>query len=607
MRIRRLIPIAITVGAILGGWYAGLQPAAARDKGKSQAEVIRQKARYYYLEGGRHSARGENAEALEYYRHAHEIDPSYPEASFSYGQQRLGLNWDTLQSPAELGRSFSLMRPYVEAYPKDYEESTFYAYVGSKIDSLDEAARVLERTVRLLPERTNTLLSLSDLYLYMGKDSAAYSAMDRYQIIEGTSPQLSLKKISYMLSRNDTTGALRETTELVNANPHEASFQLLKANLFNLMEEKDSVLAYYTRAEQTAPGSGRVKMALANFYREQGDTTRYDEKIYEALLADDYELEDKVALLAQYLQKLIYDKSDTSRGDYLFKVLEQQYPHEPDVLDLESRYTAAKGNFNDAIEKVSYAIDLRHNDENLWIQKIQYQISADKKKEAVETYEEALTAFEPTGHLHLVGATAAQIGEQYDKAIEIYGRLMKLIVPKIEPDSVLDLKILPASLPLAAYEQLSDLFVSVGDCLYNSKKVNRAFIAYDNALELNPDNAMGLNNYAYFLSENEGDLKKAEEMSRRSLDGENAKNPTFLDTYAWILHKLNRDAEAETFQRDAISEAGGDAATGEELWDHFGDILMANGKTEEAIEAWTKAAALAQDPTEIQKKINNAK
>ncbi len=63
---------------------------------------------------------------------------------------------------------------------------------------------------------------------------------------------------------------------------------------------------------------------------------------------------------------------------------------------------------------------------------------------------------------------------------------------------------------------------------------------------------MYLNNLAYALSNAEdGDLKEAEEMSKRAVeyDGENA---NYLDTYAWILYKLKRYKEAKVYIERAV-------------------------------------------------------
>ena len=57
---------------------------------------------------------------------------------------------------------------------------------------------------------------------------------------------------------------------------------------------------------------------------------------------------------------------------------------------------------------------------------------------------------------------------------------------------------------------------------------------YDRVLEVDPYNAVILNNYAYHLATNHGDLDKAEQMSSlamRAVPG----SSTFMDTYGWIL------------------------------------------------------------------------
>ena len=66
-------------------------------------------------------------------------------------------------------------------------------------------------------------------------------------------------------------------------------------------------------------------------------------------------------------------------------------------------------------------------------------------------------------------------------------------------------------------------------------KKKELYAMYERILELDPSNLMILNNYAYYLVINGGDLKKAERMSERTIR-ENPNNPVFLDTYGWIMH-----------------------------------------------------------------------
>ncbi len=570
-------------------------------------DAIRQKARYYYLEGLRHQVEGRQAEAYEYFKHAHRIDPSYPEAGSAYGTQRLAAQLDTMQSHTELRRSLEFMKPFVDKYPEDYNEALYYAYVAARLDSTSEAIRIFDRTYALHPEQTQILVHLADTYMSRGDFDKALESLDNYEEIEGKSPQLTMKKIQFRLSRRDTVGALAETTSLVEYNPSEPAYRILKGNMFELMDVKDSTLKYYKDAERLNPDYGAAKLALADFYRQQGDSVAYDEKTYEALLSEDFALEQKIALLADYLQILLNDKQNTARGDSLFNVLRRQYPHEPGVLDLAARYSGAKGNYKEACDEISYAIDLSPTEEKYRGQLMTYLIADDRPKEAMSAYKEALKQITPSVNIKLMYASAAQMAEEYEDAIAAYRDIISTMAPGMPVDRKLSVKDVPSYISYEDLQRMSQVFTSIGDAFYGEKKLPEAFMSYDNALLLFPDNSMALNNYAYFLVENGGDLERAAQMSEKSLEGEDSENPTFLDTYAWILFKKGDIEEARKYQSKAIeiSESEGDASA--ELYDHYGDILLAGGDKEEAVSSWKKALEHGPDDAEaIKEKIKNA-
>ena len=75
--------------------------------------------------------------------------------------------------------------------------------------------------------------------------------------------------------------------------------------------------------------------------------------------------------------------------------------------------------------------------------------------------------------------------------------------------------------------------------------------AYQIVLKVDPHNALMLNNYAYGLALNGGDLKQAEKMSQMTLRQE-PDNPVYLDTYAWILHLQGQDSLAAFYMRKAM-------------------------------------------------------
>ena len=592
MKLRNLILPAIALLAVVGATASSPSPQ-------------RMKARYYYLEGARRQAMGDMPSAYELYKKAYLTDSLYEEAASAYGMNRLVVQTDSMQSKKELRRSLALMRPYVDAYPADMFESKSYAYVASRLDTLSEAIRVYERLDSLKPSDTMTLIQLADAYMMAHKEDKALDALERFERSEGKSPQLSLKKMSFMLAKGDTLDAVKEADALIATNPKEPAYRILKGNLFEVIGDNDSVFACYTQAENLNPDNGSAKIALATYYKAVGDSVGYDKKVYEALLSEDFEMEEKLSLLSEYLQTLLDDSSDTSRGDHLFEVLMEQYPHQAQVLDLAARYSGAKGEFANAEEQIGYAIDLNPNRPEYWAQLMRYQIAGDRPKEAMKTFERAGEHIPVSDTLRMMYATAAAQAKDYAAAENIYGEMIHAVVPGLPlTEEIADKNVLN-TLDFEAVTTLSNLYNMLGDMYYASGDLDKTYKAYDNSLFFYAMNPMTLNNYAYFLSENGGDLDRALEMSRKALD-QSMDNETYLDTYAWILFKKKDYKEALEYQQKAIEMAAehGDRESAE-LYDHLGDILFMNHQPEEALANWKKALKLDPENALIKKKVQH--
>jgi tetratricopeptide (TPR) repeat protein len=560
------------------------------------------KARYYYMEGVRLQNEGKNDEAYEMYKHSYLADPGYVEAASAYGSERMMLNVDTFQTKEEMVSSLKLMRPFIDAYPEDYDETQYYAYVAARLDHLDEAIELYKRTDSLFPNKTDNLLSLAEAYMANSNKDAALKTLNKYELIEGKSPQLTTRKISYNLAYRDTIGALNEANALLQSNPSEAYYYVIKGSVFDYAEKADSALYYYTKGEEVNPLSGTAKLALANYYKSHNDSVGYDKKIYEALLLEDFDMDQKTSLLATYLQNLIIDQSDTTRGDYLFNVLSNQYSHEPGVLDLSARYSAAKGNLSKAEEQISYAIDLEPENETFWTQLMTYQVAADKYPDAIATYNRAAEYIEPSENMSTMLASAYALNKEYDKAINIYSDKINQIIPSINvADSITDTSV-RNTLDYDNAVKISTLFNLIGDTYYMTKDLPNTYRAYENALFFFPLNSMALNNYAYFLIENGGDIDKAEKMSKESISS-SPDNYTFLDTYAWIMFKKGDYQNAKIYQSSAIEKAEANDDVSADLYYHYGDILFMTGEPDKALEYWEKALKLEPDNELLAKKV----
>ena len=99
-------------------------------------------------------------------------------------------------------------------------------------------------------------------------------------------------------------------------------------------------------------------------------------------------------------------------------------------------------------------------------------------------------------------------------------------------------------------------------------KPKELYALYERVLELDPYNLLILNNYAYHLATHGGDLTKAEKMSAITIR-EQPSNPTFLDTYGWILHLQGQDQLALFYLNKALWNIGDDEKMRGEVQKHI--------------------------------------
>ena len=125
--------------------------------------------------------------------------------------------------------------------------------------------------------------------------------------------------------------------------------------------------------------------------------------------------------------------------------------------------------------------------------------------------------------------------------------------------------------------RIAEALAIKGDVQYQElgdKKL--AYATYEETLTVDPDRTSVLNNYAYYLSLERKQLRKALKMSRRTVELE-PDNATYLDTYGWILYLLHRPKDAKPYFKHAMLYGGKDSAV---VLEHYSIVLDALGETD---------------------------
>ncbi|MBO4263835.1 MAG: tetratricopeptide repeat protein [Bacteroidales bacterium] len=114
----------------------------------------------------------------------------------------------------------------------------------------------------------------------------------------------------------------------------------------------------------------------------------------------------------------------------------------------------------------------------------------------------------------------------------------------------------------------------IGDCYHEMGNRRKSYAAYKQALKIDARYSPVLNNYAYFLCLEKRSLKKAEAMSRLTIE-DHPDNATYLDTYGWILFRQGRAKEAKPYFKHAMVYGGKENAV---VLSHYAAVLEALGE-----------------------------
>jgi tetratricopeptide (TPR) repeat protein len=131
------------------------------------------------------------------------------------------------------------------------------------------------------------------------------------------------------------------------------------------------------------------------------------------------------------------------------------------------------------------------------------------------------------------------------------------------------------------------------------KKLDESDSLYEEALRIQPENHLILNNYGYSLAERNIQLDRALEMAKKAVEAQ-PENASYLDTIGWIYFRLGKYREAESFVKKAVARGDVSAV----VYEHLGDIYYKLNDTEHAIEQWNAALKLDASNAELKGKIS---
>lgn len=530
---------------------------------------------YFFLEGVRQQEMGNLTAAFDLLRHARDLNPNAPEVYYLLAPYYVDLKDDT-RSRAYYERAATL-----DPENSSYIEKLGQLYVSQK--DYPNAINAYEKLYALNKARVDVLQILYQLYGSQKEFQQMINVLNRIEVLEGSSEQISLSKMQIYEQMGEKRKEYDELKSLVDSHPLDLNYKVMFGNWLLQNGKKKEAVKLYRNVLKEEPTNALAKLSLLDYYRTIGDQATVDVITQELLQSPKTEKETKIALLRQVISSNQQaNVSDSAEVMKLFSQALSVPQTDADILMMKAAYMSLKKMPKAEINRVyEQAIDVEPDNSRARIALIQNIWDTGDYDKVIAICRPA-QEYNPEEMVFYYFQGMAQYQKhENDAALQTFRKGVSQIKADSNPDVV------------------SDFYALMGEILHEKGRLAESFQAYDSCLQWKPDNIAAMNNYAYYLSEANKDLPKAEQLSYKTIKAE-PNNSTFLDTYAWILFQQKRYEEAKIYIDQAIRS---DSTLTGVVKEHAGDIYAMTGDIDKALEFWQQSLKGGNQSAVLKKKI----
>lgn len=530
---------------------------------------------YFFLEGVRQQEMGNLTAAFDLLRHARDLNPNAPEVYYLLAPYYVDLKDDT-RSRAYYERAATL-----DPENSSYIEKLGQLYVSQK--DYPNAINAYEKLYALNKARVDVLQILYQLYGSQNEFQQMINVLNRIEVLEGSSEQISLSKMQIYEQMGEKRKEYDELKSLVDSHPLDLNYKVMFGNWLLQNGKKKEAVKLYRNVLKEEPTNALAKLSLLDYYRTIGDQATVDVITQELLQSPKTEKETKIALLRQVISSNQQaNVSDSAEVMKLFSQALSVPQTDADILMMKAAYMSLKKMPKAEINHVyGQAIDVEPDNSRARIALIQNIWDTGDYDKVIAICRPA-QEYNPEEMVFYYFQGMAQYQKhENDAALQTFRKGVSQIKADSNPDVV------------------SDFYALMGEILHEKGHLAESFQAYDSCLQWKPDNIAAMNNYAYYLSEANKDLPKAEQLSYKTIKAE-PNNSTFLDTYAWILFQQKRYEEAKIYIDQAIRS---DSTLTGVVKEHAGDIYAMTGDINKALEFWQQSLKGGNQSAVLKKKI----
>ena len=528
---------------------------------------------YVFMEAIKQKLLGNGGDALQMLEQCEKINPASDAVYFQMAQILMGAG------DIKNGKKYALKAYNID--PKNFWYTMMLAGTYYSEHNLDSAIIFYEKTVSQFPDKEELTLNLGNLYAENKNYDKALNTFQAFDKKYGLNDKSSFSTVKILIAQGKMEEAEKKLNELIEKFPDQIEYEGLMAEIYSTRNENAKAIELYRKLLAEDPDNRETQLSLANFMLK---TKNYDELsslLGKIVINENIDKGDKVTLFGQLLENQEFLAKKGNELQLTSMVLEAMYRNDDIVNIIRPEIMYARNMKAEAAQRLEEIIFDKADNYYAWEKLLFIYLELKDYKKLEEKGALCTARFDKSFVAKLLYATAATEDKNYDIAKE-----------QLEQADALAGK--DPEMKLQVLTLKSDLY-------YRTKNYTAAFNAFDEALKYNKNDITLLNNYAYYLAEQNIRLKEAESMAKKVIEKEKT-NATYLDTYAWVLYKRGKANEALRIMNSIMVN---DSVTDAEYYEHLGYILKKKKDYNAAVKNWNTALKLDPSKTHLVKEIEN--
>ncbi|OUV56666.1 MAG: hypothetical protein CBC73_02360 [Flavobacteriales bacterium TMED113] len=454
----------------------------------------------------------------------------------------------------------------------------------------ESEAKTWENLLEIEPFNIEFYFDCAIAYLEMGDLKKALKTLSNYEKNVGYNEDIFSLKSKIFNEQEDYKKQVKVLEKGIAIFPN--SILLLEdlAKYYIQKSEYDLANSIYSKIVKINPNNSTALLASYTILKNKNRTEDSKKILKKVIDSPNINEQKKQEILYEIMVKeeeLNFYYNDIP---YLFESCISLYPQSSffytvlaDFYSLDKQYLLARDNYFKALQ-------LEKNSSVIWERYIYMSLLQNNYNQAVIDSDLAIEKFPLQGSFYYYKGLSQFYQEKYRSAVATLNSGLLYI---IDDNWLLTV----------VYETLGNAYHELAELDSSQEYHNMSDESYEKALSYSPNNPYILNNYSYYLSLRGENLQLAKDMIEKCISLSTSPNPSFMDTYAWVLYKLENYTEAEKIIKKCI-DFGGNSAI---IYEHYGDILMGLGLTNKAILQWEKALEKEPLNNDLKQKIFKSK